>query len=252
MASFLWIALLLSCEKDQVSAGAEAEFATGQLSKRAKNSDEIYQVSTLEALAAGQFDGKVPYSRLKNLGDFGVGTFDHLDGEMVALDGEYFKVKTDGIAYPVQPTDKAPFADVTFFEADRSIDLQEKLTYEQLIEFLGDQLPDPNGYYAIRIQGKFQTLTTRSVPQQEKPYPTLGDAIAQQTVFNYEQMEGTMVGTYLPAAVGTGGVIGFHFHFISKDRTRGGHLLNCTIDEVEIGIDDSDGLTFLQGNKSAR
>lgn len=216
-----------------------------------KKEDQIFQVATLPALAAGQFDGLTPYPRLKALGDFGLGTFDHLDGEMIALDGEFFRVKSDGIAYPVAPTAKAPFADVTFFQPDRTIEPDVQLTYEQLRDYLSQQLPDPDGYYAIRIDGVFQDLQVRSVPPQEKPYPTLAEAIEQQVVFNYGPIEGTMVGFYMPASAADVGIPGFHFHFISKDRSRGGHVLDGQLDQVQIAVDDSDGLAVIKGKRSS-
>ncbi|MEZ5042105.1 MAG: acetolactate decarboxylase [Saprospiraceae bacterium] len=114
------------------------------------------------------------------------------------------------------------------FKPDQASDLEEKLNYEQLRNYLLTQLPDEEGFYAIRIEGNFQQVITRSVPQQEKPYPTLAEAIEQQVVFEYTQMEGTMVGIYMPQSAANEGIPGFHFHFISKDKTRGGHLLDCT------------------------
>lgn len=214
-----------------------------------KKEEQIFQVSTLPALSAGGFDGITPYPRLHTLGDFGLGTFDQLDGEMVALDGTFYQVRADGVAHPVAPTAKAPFADVTFFKADRIMEVAAPLSYEQLSDYLLQALPDPDAYYAIRIDGAFQTLRVRSVPPQQKPYPTLAEAIDQQVVFDYDQIEGTMVGFYMPAATADVGIPGFHFHFISKDKTRGGHVLNVQLEQAQIAVDDSDGLALLKGNK---
>ncbi|NLO29340.1 MAG: alpha-acetolactate decarboxylase, partial [Methanosarcina mazei] len=59
-------------------------------------SDVLYQVSTIDALLLGVYDGVLPVSDLKTHGDFGIGTFDGLEGEMLALDGNYYQIKTDG------------------------------------------------------------------------------------------------------------------------------------------------------------
>lgn len=114
-----------------------------------------------------------------------------------------------------------------------------------LQDFLLQQIPDPTDYYAIRIDGAFSQFKVRSVPVQHEPYPTLAEAIAQQIVFEYEQIQGTMVGIYMPETVDELGIPGFHFHFISADRTRGGHVLGGVIDQAEVSIDFSDGLTLV-------
>ena len=220
--------------------------ASSQLHK----GDEIVQVATLSALLDGQYDGKIPYARLKKMGDFGVGTFDQLDGEMVALDGEFFQIKSDGIVYPVKNGIKAPFADLTFFEADQTENINTPLNYAQLRDRLLDLLPDENHYYAIRVSGRFGQVQTRSVHKQQKPYPLLSEAVAQQEVFDYEDIEGTMVGTYMPESASGVGVAGFHFHFISKDKKRGGHLLDCNFEQVKIAIDHTSGLRLLKNARN--
>ena len=202
----------------------------------------IFQVSTLDALMKGQFDGTTTFGRLKNLGDFGLGTFDKLDGEMICLNGQFYQVKTDGKAYEVKPSMKTPFADVTTFEADQILPLKELLNYQQVQTYLDEQLLDKDGYYAIKIEGLFRYLRTRSVHAQEKPYPTLTEAIANQVVFEYEQIQGTMVGFRNPEALQGTSTTGYHFHFISTDKSKGGHVLDCVMDDVQIAIDRSDGL----------
>ena len=220
-------------------------FVHNGISQKAMH-DIIYQVSTFDALMEGQYDGQTPYAHLHQLGNFGVGTFDKLDGEMIALDGCFYQVKSDGMAYPVKRSMKTPFADITFFETDQSQSLNKPLNYQQLCEYLLSNLPDEKGYYAIKVEGHFRQVKTRSVHPQEKPYPPLTDAIAHQVTFAYDHMPGTMVGTYMPENVEGVGVAGFHFHFISKDKKRGGHLLDCTTDEVQISIDYSDDLKVLK------
>lgn len=212
--------------------------------------DVIYQVATLEALMEGQYDGLTPYARLQRRGDFGLGTFHQLDGEMVAVAGQFYQIRSDGLAYPVKGTTKTPFADVTFFDAEESAQLMGAHSYQQLSDYLLEKLIDEDRYYALKIEGTFQYLKTRSVPKQVKPYPTLPEVIAEQLVFTYEALEGTMVGFYMPATAQDISTTGFHFHFISQDRTKGGHVLDCIIDEVVIELDASDGLKRLkQGRK---
>ena len=77
---------------------------------------EVFQNSTINALLEGVYDGSMTYGELRRHGDFGLGTFNALDGEMVAFDGEFYQIKSDGIAYPVADEQRTPFATVLFFQ----------------------------------------------------------------------------------------------------------------------------------------
>jgi len=68
--------------------------------------EKVFQVSTIKALLAGVYDGEVTFGQLKQQGDLGLGTLNGLDGEMVAVDGRFYQIKTDGVAYPVSDQTK--------------------------------------------------------------------------------------------------------------------------------------------------
>ena len=59
----------------------------------------LVQTSTIDALLDGVYDGELTYAELSRYGDFGIGTFEGLDGEMIAFDGAIWQVKSDGKAY---------------------------------------------------------------------------------------------------------------------------------------------------------
>ena len=63
--------------------------------------ETLYQVSTIDALMQGAYEGVQPVSEIRKHGDFGIGTFDALDGEMIVLDGTVYQAKADGKIYPV-------------------------------------------------------------------------------------------------------------------------------------------------------
>ena len=133
----------------------------------------LFQTSTLQALMAGVYDGDLTYQELARHGDFGLGTFDALDGEMIALDGAFYQIKADGRVYPVAGAMKTPFAEVTFFKADRTHMIEMPMNFQQLLDYVDRLLPSPNLPYAIRIDGVFPSVKTRSIPRQQKPYPPL-------------------------------------------------------------------------------
>jgi hypothetical protein len=103
----------------------------------------LFQTSTLQALLGGVYDGDLTYNELARHGDFGIGTFNALDGEMIALDGKFYQIRADGRAYPVNPSMKTPFAEVTFFKANQTHMLKKPLTYRQLTDYITSLLQAP-------------------------------------------------------------------------------------------------------------
>ncbi|MDO9528101.1 MAG: acetolactate decarboxylase [Syntrophales bacterium] len=202
-----------------------------------KDTDALFQTSTIDALLEGVYDGETTCGELRQHGTFGLGTFNALDGEMVVLDGTFYQVKTDGIAYRVGDSTKTPFAVVTFFEPDKTITLEKANGYGQLKKYLDNSLPTKNIFYAIKIEGVFKYIKTRSVPGQTKPYPPLIDAVKNQTIFEFHNVKGTIAGFRCPPYVKGINVPGYHLHFITEDKKAGGHMLECQMQNVNIEID---------------
>ncbi|MHC1756974.1 MAG: acetolactate decarboxylase [Methanosarcina sp.] len=204
---------------------------------RGSETDVLYQVSTIDALLQGVYDGVLPVSELETHGDFGIGTFDGLEGEMLALDGNYYQIKIDGIAYPVSGEMLTPFATVTYFETDESFRLEKPVNLTELEDFLDLNLPSENLFYAVRVDGNFSYIKARSVPRQEKPYPKLADAVSTQSVFEFENISGTLVGFRAPEYVKGVNVPGYHLHFITADRSAGGHVLDLKMENGDTALD---------------
>ncbi len=205
--------------------------------------DLIYQVSTLPALSAGVFDGDVTLADLTRHGDFGLGTFNGVDGEMIVLDGNVYQVRADGVARIAEASTQTPFALVTPFEADITAKVDTPMTCKELEGFLDTLLPSKNAFYALKVEGRFQSLEVRSEARQQPPYTTLSEVLEEQVVFNLEQSSGTMVGFWFPEYAEGVNLPGYHFHVVSEDRSRGGHVLDCRIQQADIAIDISDQLT---------
>jgi len=206
-------------------------------SQTAFDRDILFQTSTIDALLEGVYDGDMTLGELRKHGDIGIGTFDDLDGEMIGLGGQFYQVKVDGVAYPVNDSMQTPFAVVTFFDSDEAVLLQESLNYTQLESHLDDILPTENIFYAIKIEGVFEYIKTRSVPRQSRPYRPLVEATKNQSTFEFHNLEGTIVGFRTPEYMRGVNVPGYHFHFITQDKVAGGHLLDCRLQRVKIEID---------------
>ena len=195
----------------------------------------LFQVSTLDALSQGVFEGAYSVGDLKQHGDFGLGTYDGINGEMVVLDGHVYHAYSNGTTAEATDSELAPFAAVTFFRPQATYAIKG-LTMAEISEWLNGKLPSPNLNYAIRISGFFSAVQTRAIPKQSKPYPTLAEAMESQVVFNYNDLEGTAVVLRGPAFEKGINVVGDHFHFISRDHSKAGHVLGLTAGAVKVEI----------------
>lgn len=203
----------------------------------------LFQASTIGALLDGAFEGDLSFAELAEHGDLGLGTLNHLDGEMVALDGEFFRADIEGTVTPVPAEERTPFAVVTRFEPAIDERLpEESLSHDELLARLDALLPAGASSAAIRLDGRFDLLRARSVPRQEPPYRPLTEVVADQHVFELAEVEGTMLGFRFPAYAEGIEVGGYHLHFISADRSRGGHVLDSRSRGLRARLDPSDDL----------
>ena len=197
----------------------------------------LFQTSTLDALLEGKYDGDVSFAELEGRGDFGLGTLDALDGELICLDGNFFQVKADGLAYSVEGKARTPFAVVTVFEPDTSKTLSKPIDFEGLCDHLDRVIGGGATCCAIRVDGCFDHVKTRSVPRQHKPYPPLVEIVENQPIFELHDVSGSLVGFRFPDYTQGLNVSGYHFHFITADRSAGGHVLGCRLARGELYID---------------
>jgi len=214
--------------------------------------DTVHQVSTLSALTAGDYDGRATFRELRALGSFGLGTFDRLDGEMVALDGRFFRVRSDGSVSRVSPLETTPFAAVTSFRPDQAFELDGPLSCSALRDAIAARFASDELVYAIKVMGEFSALRTRSVPLQHKPYVPLDVALQQQVSFDFYYVDATLVGFWFPPVFGNVNASGFHFHALTSDDTAGGHVLDCEALGVRVEIDATDRLDVRLGSSHGR
>ena len=199
--------------------------------------DTVMQLSTIDALLAGAYDGDLSCRELLKHGSMGIGTFDGLAGEMIVVDSQVYQVKADGKVYRPEMSTTTPFAAVCHFEPDSRLSVPEDLDYQGVKDLLDKAAPNENVFVAIRIKGKFRTMHTRSVPAQTKPYPKLAEVAKNQPEFKMKDLSGTIVGFRCPPYVTGIGVPGYHLHFLSEDLKSGGHILGFTTLAAEAEID---------------
>jgi acetolactate decarboxylase len=199
----------------------------------------LFQASTIEALLEAKYDGDVSFAELAEHGDLGLGTLDAVDGEMIAVDGQFFRAAVDGTVSVVEPSARTPFAVVTFFEPTRSFELGGRLDADGFARALDDELGEPATVHALRVDGRFDRVRARSVARQGKPYPPMTEVVKGQEVFDLDAVDGSMVGFRFPDYAKGLNVPGYHLHFVTADRSRGGHVLECSPHGVSVQVDDS-------------
>ena len=197
---------------------------------------EVYQFSTISALLDGVYDGDVTVAEILRHGDFGLGTFNHLDGEMVILDGVCYRLRADGTATRAAQTDLTPFAAVTRFHTDFEITIQARTNRAGVTAAIDHEIASANLIYAIQVTGHFAELHTRTVMAQQPPYPPLTKATEGQAETRSTDVTGTLVGFRTPDFEQGISVAGYHLHFLNSDRTGGGHVLDFQLDQGHIAV----------------
>jgi len=185
----------------------------------------LWQISTSTAVVEGVSDGCMRVGDLRQHGDFGLGTFDHLDGEGILLDDQCWQARADGSLSLAPDDELTPFFVVTHFQADAAHSWSAIHSWEDLRGRIDPLRPGDNLFMAIRICGVFQRLELRSVSAVESGVH-LVQAAQAQTVFPLQNISGTMVGFWSPRYASSLNVPGYHFHFVSDDRRHGGHVLD--------------------------
>lgn len=195
----------------------------------------LYQVSMATALVEGVYEGAVRVGTLRQHGNLGLGTFEDLDGEMVIVDGDFFQVRSDGSVRKVGDQALSPFAAITDFSPGPETILGDSPDLAHLTARFDTLRQSENVFYALRVDGQFDYIHTRAMRRTKQGVP-LVEAAAVQPEFEFQNIKGTLVGFWTPEYAKTLNVPGYHLHFISDDRTHGGHLLQCRAKNLRLQI----------------
>ena len=198
----------------------------------------LFQASTIASLLDGAYDGDLTFAELAEHGDLGLGTLNRLDGEMIAVDGRFYRADLDGRMEEIDPGARTPFAVVVFFSPTVDVTIGSAADALEAVE---RHRPSGAPAFAVRLDGTFELVRARSVPRQSPPYRPLAEVAAEQNVFELADVSGTLVGFCFPDYAQGLEVTGYHFHFIDQDRERGGHVLHCRVRRGRLRIDPSSG-----------
>lgn len=197
---------------------------------------KLYQVATIGSLARGVYHSHYSFRDLMTHGDLGLGTFEHLDGEMVALDGKYFQIRASGKLVRVSPKQTTPFAQVIHFHPTIFGKLDHIRNISMINSSLNSLISNKNIPYAIRIDGHFNALKLRSLRKQSRPYPVLTQAAKEQAIFYLKNVPGSIVGFWFPQYFAGIAVPQLHLHFVTKNEKTGGHVLALNIRQAKISL----------------
>jgi acetolactate decarboxylase len=196
----------------------------------------IYQTSLMSALLDGVYDGDTSVGTLLEHGDFGLGTFNALDGEMLILDGVCYRMRVDGTVEPAATKDRTPFAVVTDFVPTISIPVDSPVSRDEAVALINERVESANYLYAVRLTGDFDWVRVRAVQKQEKPYQPMSEAIAGEKTLEFGRSSGVVAGFRTPLYGQGIGVPGGHVHYIDAARQRGGHVLDFALTSGRIEI----------------
>lgn len=231
-----------------VTFAACADNTDGDTPPSGDDGETMYQVSTLQALLDGGYDGHITVGELKKHGDIGVGTFDKIDGEMIIVDGTVYQARYDGSVNVADDKLTVPFANITHLDEDFSVTLPKISSMDDLTAQLTEAINSPSlgegrggcQIYVARMEiAQCDEVFVRSELPQQKPYRPLAEVLkTDQREFTYTNIGGTIVALYFPDFFDKQNSTGWHLHFVSTDKTKGGHIFDITTSEsVTVHID---------------
>lgn len=204
----------------------------------------LFHYSVMDALRNGAYKGELTIAELREKGNFGLGTYNYLDGEMIVLEGICYRVDSSGAVSIAKAGLQTPFASVAFFKSDVEFELANIKNIEELQNEVIKRLPSTNKLYAIRIDCTFEIITVGSAKRLgENEITGLAELMKSRPLYSKEDVSGTMVGFYNPPYFSAIDLSPFHFHFISKDRTYGGHMMSgkLTAATIKVSLDQKPG-----------
>ena len=203
-------------------------------------SDRLFQVALLQSLMQGEYDGVITVCELRHYGDTGIGTFQGVNGELIMLDGTAYRAKWDGSVEVAPDDETVPFSNVTHFDPDITAGHVKAESQNELKSILNSivRKHGRNQFYMAKVTGHMSSIIVRSELEQKAPYRPLDEALkTDQREFKYSDIEGTIVALYCPDYMDGLNTAGWHLHFISEDREKGGHVLELSVDDGVLELD---------------
>lgn len=209
--------------------------------------DKMYQVSTLQSLMMGYTKPVITVSELLQHGDTGLGTFEDVNGEMIVAGGHCYQASDDGTVKKAADDEGVPFASVAFLDEERTFEVAGIDDIDELKTLFNNKVEEwfgLNSMHIIRVDGEFEIVSARSESPYKSQHVELKDILAEtQKSFEFDNVEGTLICVYYPDYMDGINAPGWHLHFLSADRTKGGHTFNL---KLKRGIATMDKLSKIE------
>jgi len=197
----------------------------------------LYQIGLVPAFLNGICTSDYNFKSLAQKGDFGLGTINQLNGEMIAFDGHFYSIDKNGVASEIADTICTPYALVSLFKPQHFYTIKQISNISALNQYLLSLLDNINIFYMIRIDGEFASLQLRS----ETCHCMRGIPISElldkdQVKYSIKKSKGTLVVTFSPAYTQNMCITNFHYHYLNDDKTTGGHVFDLKVVSAHISI----------------
>ncbi|HHF7344469.1 TPA: acetolactate decarboxylase [Legionella feeleii] len=211
----------------------------------------LFQVGVLCGFLDKVYEGDHSLAQIMEKGNMGIGTFDAVHGELIGSDGQFYRIIEDGIARPIDPQEKSPFAWVVDFEETHQFSLKDITSFEHFSAEFDKQAPSLNYIYAYRFECLMDKMECRTESCQPKPFRPLTETMpGVQVNFSYRNVKGLICGFFFPSYMATMNIPGHHMHFLDRTNRKGGHVFDfsfkkamisvCCIKNFEIALIESD------------
>jgi len=235
VSASIWNALT---ERAQTSGQSVSHIVQAALSEALDvEHHSLFQVSTSGAIVQGLYQGCVCVADLRRHGNLGLGTFEDLDGEMILIDGHCFQARADGTVHEAADSALTPFACVVNFAPDTTSAITNVESLASFTNAVDAVRTSANGIVAIRAHGIFNSMQVRAACKAHSGQD-LVSATADQSEFTGANMTGTVVGFWSPEYTKAVAISGYHLHFISDDRSFGGHVLDLNAPSLTVEINE--------------
>ncbi len=190
----------------------------------------IHVIGSYKNLLDNKLKGLLKYKEIKPLGNFGLGTFDFVDGEMIALDGNFYRANEEGDLTLAEDTRHCPFAIVCQFNEQKAEQTEENdislKDFQKKLLNIRKWHPTQSIAMAIKIDIAADWIEYRSEENSDEK-ASFDHVISQEKRHRHEQQAGTLVGFYFDNSLNDLTSSEFHFHYVNANKSKGGHLYDC-------------------------
>ena len=195
-----------------------------------------HQLQLAHVLLDGGYEGVATLAEALAGGDHGLGTVDRLDGELVIVDGEPWRVDWHGAATLMPLDTRTPFVVVSTLDSPRTMRVQDA-SRDEVIAMIESLVDDPGAVVSIRLEGSFSSVLVRSVPPQAPPFRPYTEVCATDEVrWTHAPFHGVFVGFRFPDLQPGATIPGLHLHGLDRFRTTGGHNHDLQVRDAVLSV----------------